>query len=97
MRAANCCSDRKRPATLVLMPHTYQVRDFVPKLATALQTTAISDVIGVRNEGGKLLFRSEASGNVGIDAAYVSSAGFCAEAGNGLANHGHQRRNRRPE
>src|SRR3984957_15842112 len=29
------------PAKLVLMPHTYQVRDFVPKLATALKTTAI--------------------------------------------------------
>ena len=33
----------KHPGKLVLMPHTYQVRDFVPKLATALQTTAISD------------------------------------------------------
>jgi electron transfer flavoprotein alpha subunit len=46
----------KHPAKVVLMPHTYQVRDFVPKLATALETTAISDVIGVRHEGGKLLF-----------------------------------------
>src|ERR1700691_253250 len=46
----------KHPAKLVLMPHTYQVRDFVPKLATALQTTAISDVIGFNYEGGKLLF-----------------------------------------
>jgi electron transfer flavoprotein alpha subunit len=46
----------KHPANLVLMPHTYQVRDFVPKLATALQTTAISDVIGYKYEGGKLLF-----------------------------------------
>ena len=27
----------KHPVKLVLMPHTYQVRDFVPKLATALQ------------------------------------------------------------
>jgi len=35
-----------RQPKLVLMPHTYQVRDFVPKLATALKTTAISDVIG---------------------------------------------------
>jgi electron transfer flavoprotein alpha subunit len=26
----------QHPAKLVLMPHTYQVRDFVPKLATAL-------------------------------------------------------------
>ena len=46
----------KHPAKLVLMPHTYQVRDFVPKLAAALQTTAISDVIGVKYEGGKLIF-----------------------------------------
>jgi electron transfer flavoprotein alpha subunit len=46
----------KHPAKLVLMPHTYQVRDFVPKLATALQTTAVSDVIGGRYESGKLLF-----------------------------------------
>ena len=38
------------------MPHTYQVRDFVPKLAAALETTAISDVIGVKYEGGKLIF-----------------------------------------
>ncbi|MGA7291116.1 MAG: electron transfer flavoprotein subunit alpha/FixB family protein [Terriglobales bacterium] len=46
----------KHPARLVLMPHTYQVRDFVPKLATALQTTVISDVIGYSYEAGKLLF-----------------------------------------
>jgi electron transfer flavoprotein alpha subunit len=46
----------KHPAKLVLMPHTYQVRDFVPKLATALATTAVSDVIGYKFEGGKLLF-----------------------------------------
>src|SRR5437016_12368293 len=41
----------KHPATLVLMPHTYQVRDFVPKLATAMQTTAITDAIGYKYEG----------------------------------------------
>ncbi len=44
------------PAKVVLMPHTYQVRDFVPKLATSLGTTAISDAIGCKYEGGKLLF-----------------------------------------
>src|SRR6476661_9486158 len=31
---------QKKPA-LVLMPHTYQVRDFAPQLATALQRTLI--------------------------------------------------------
>jgi len=41
---------------LVLMPHTYQVRDFVPKLATAMGRTVISDCIGYRKDGEKLLF-----------------------------------------
>ena len=41
---------------LVLMPHTYQVRDFAPKLATAMGRTVISDCIGYRKEGERLLF-----------------------------------------
>ncbi len=41
---------------LVLMPHTYQVRDFVPKLATAMGRTVISDCVGYRKDGDKLLF-----------------------------------------
>ncbi len=45
-----------RQPRLVLMPHTYQVRDFAPKLATALGRVLISDCIGYRHEGGRLLF-----------------------------------------
>jgi electron transfer flavoprotein alpha subunit len=45
-----------RQPKLVLMPHTYQVRDFIPKLATALGRSAVSDVIGFKKEGEKLLF-----------------------------------------
>ena len=41
---------------LVLMPHTYQVRDFIPKLATAMGRTAISDCIGYKKEGEKFVF-----------------------------------------
>jgi electron transfer flavoprotein alpha subunit len=41
---------------LVLMPHTYQVRDFIPKLAASLARTAITDCTGYRKEGEKLLF-----------------------------------------
>jgi electron transfer flavoprotein alpha subunit len=64
----------KHPAKLVLMPHTYQVRDFVPKLATALQTTAISDVIGYKYEGGKLLFtRQMFQGKFVADVSFVGS------------------------
>jgi electron transfer flavoprotein alpha subunit len=41
---------------LVLMPHTYQVRDFVPKLAAAMGRSVISDCIGYRKEDDRLLF-----------------------------------------
>src|SRR5215471_4675437 len=44
------------PTKLVVMPHTYQVRDFVPKLATAMGRTVISDCIGYQTDGDKLLF-----------------------------------------
>jgi len=47
--------ESKQPK-LVLMPHTYQVRDFIPKLATAMGRTVISDCIGCRKDGDKLLF-----------------------------------------
>jgi electron transfer flavoprotein alpha subunit len=41
---------------LVLLPHTYQVRDFAPKLAASLGTALVSDAVGCRFEGGKLIF-----------------------------------------
>jgi electron transfer flavoprotein alpha subunit len=43
---------RKANPSLVLFPHTYQVRDFAPKLATRFEQVLISDVIGFRNESG---------------------------------------------
>src|SRR5579863_10150789 len=41
---------------LVLLPHTYQVRDFAPKLAASLGKGMIGDCIGYRHENGKLVF-----------------------------------------
>lgn len=41
---------------LVLLPHTYQVRDFAPKLAASLGKGMIGDCIGCRNDGGRLVF-----------------------------------------
>jgi len=41
---------------LVLLPHTYQVRDFAPKLAASLGKGMIGDCIGYRHESGKLIF-----------------------------------------
>ena len=39
----------------VFLPHTYQVRDFAPKLACALNRSLISDAVGYKYEGGRLL------------------------------------------
>ena len=41
---------------LVLLPHTYQVRDFAPKLAASLGKGMIGDCVGYRHDGGKLIF-----------------------------------------
>jgi len=41
---------------LVLLPHTYQVRDFAPKLAASLGKGMIGDCIAYRHENGKLTF-----------------------------------------
>ena len=41
---------------LVLFPHTYQVRDFAPKLAASLGKGMIGDCIGYRHENNKLIF-----------------------------------------
>jgi electron transfer flavoprotein alpha subunit len=47
--------EEKQPK-LVLFPHTYQVRDFAPRLALALDRTLISDATGYKYESGRLLF-----------------------------------------
>lgn len=41
---------------LVLFPHTYQVRDFAPKLAAMLGKGMIADCVGFHKEGDKLVF-----------------------------------------
>lgn len=60
---------------LVLMPHTYQVRDFVPKLATAMSRTVISDAIGFKKEGEKLLFTRQM-----FQGKFVADVSFTADA-----------------
>ncbi len=69
---------------LVLMPHTYQVRDFVPKLATAMGRTVISDCIGFKYEGGKLVFtRQMFQGKLAADVSFTSDAPWFATFQNG--------------
>jgi electron transfer flavoprotein alpha subunit len=62
---------QKQPA-LVLMPHTYQVRDFAPQLATALGRTLISDAIGFRKDGSRVLFtRQMFQGKFAADVSFA--------------------------
>jgi electron transfer flavoprotein alpha subunit len=69
---------------LVLMPHTYQVRDFVPKLVTGMQRTVISDCVGFKHEGGKLLFtRQMFQGKLSADVSFTSDAPWFATFQNG--------------
>src|SRR3954451_20503549 len=69
---------------LVVMPHTYQVRDFVPKLATAMGRTVISDCIGFKHEGGKLVFtRQMFQGKLAADVSFTSDAPWFVTFQNG--------------
>ena len=75
--------ETKQPK-LVLMPHTYQVRDFIPKLATALDRTVISDCIGYKKEGDKLLFtRQMFQGKLAADVSFTADAPWFATFQNG--------------
>jgi len=75
-------SDKK--PKLVLMPHTYQVRDFIPKLATAMDRTAISDCIGYKKEGDKLVFtRQMFQGKLAADVTFTCEAPWFVTFQNG--------------
>jgi electron transfer flavoprotein alpha subunit len=64
---------------LVLFPHTYQVRDFAPKLAAMLGKGMIGDCIGYRNESGKLVFvRQMFQGKTAADVTFVGAAPWFA-------------------
>jgi electron transfer flavoprotein alpha subunit len=47
---------RKVNPAMVFFPHTYQARDFAPKLATRFNQVLISDAVGYRMEGGAPIF-----------------------------------------
>lgn len=53
--------------SFVLFPHTYQVRDFAPKLAARFGQMLIGDVIGIRNENGPLFVRQLFQGKLNAD------------------------------
>jgi electron transfer flavoprotein alpha subunit len=64
---------------LILFPHTYQVRDFAPKLAAMLGKGMIGDCIGYRNEGAQLVFvRQMFQGKTAADVTFQGAAPWFA-------------------
>ncbi|MCS7025002.1 MAG: electron transfer flavoprotein subunit alpha/FixB family protein [Bryobacteraceae bacterium] len=76
--------------TLVLFPHTYQVRDFAPKVATRFSRLLITDVIKIRVEQQtpvfvRLLFQGKLNGEIraagaGPHFASVQAGAYRADA-----------------
>lgn len=50
---------RNRAPDYVVLGHTYQTRDYAPRLAAALDAGFISDCLGFRMENGQLIFRRQ--------------------------------------
>ena len=64
---------------LILLPHTYQVRDFAPQLAASLGKGMIGDCIGHRYENGKLIFvRQMFQGKMAADVVFEGAAPWFA-------------------
>jgi len=66
---------RRVNPSLVLLPHTYRVRDFAPKLATRFGRVLVSDAIGHRIEDGRpVLVRQLFQGKLNADVRFTSEA-----------------------
>jgi electron transfer flavoprotein alpha subunit len=62
---------------VVVFPHTYQVRDYAPRLATRFGNTLISDVTAVRADGAQLtLIRQLFQGKLNADVRATSDPQF---------------------
>ncbi len=60
---------------LVVFSHTYQVRDFAPKLAAALDRGLVSDCLSYRKDGVRMVFvRQVFQGKFNADAEFVGEA-----------------------
>ena len=68
---------RARQPRYVVFSHTYQVRDFAPKLAAALNRGLVSDCLGYRKENGRLIFvRQVFQGKYCADVEFVGDAPY---------------------
>lgn len=79
--------ERESPS-VVVFPHTYQVRDFAPKLAARMGRPLVSDVVEMRVEDGapvfvRQLFQGKMNADVTVDGlalVSVQSGSFRADA-----------------
>src|SRR5207253_8185564 len=59
---------------LVLLPHTYQVRDYAPKLAASLGKGMIADCVGYRAEKERVAFvRQMFQGKTAADVSFAGA------------------------
>jgi electron transfer flavoprotein alpha subunit len=65
---------------LAILSHTYQVRDFAPKLAAALGITFVTDCVGFRVEGGSdvVFTRQIFQGKINTDVRVTGAPPFLA-------------------
>src|SRR5580692_396984 len=64
---------------LVLFPHSYQVRDFAPKLAASMGKGMIGDCIAYRYENSKLIFvRQMFQGRTAADVVFAGDPPWIA-------------------
>ncbi len=64
---------------LVLLPHTYQVRDFAPKLAASIGKGMIGDCVSYRYENNKLVFvRQMFQGRTSADVVFTDEGPWVA-------------------
>ena len=60
---------------VVIFPHSYQVRDFLPKLAASLGKVAVSDVVSHRVQDGEIiLVRQLFQGKINADVRFAGDA-----------------------
>ncbi|MDE3180499.1 MAG: electron transfer flavoprotein subunit alpha/FixB family protein [Acidobacteriota bacterium] len=73
---------RERSPACIVTGHSYQARDFAPKLAAALGSPLISDCLGYRIENGRTIFtRPVFQGKFEVDAEAVGNPLVSFQAG----------------
>ena len=70
---------QKLDPRFVILSHTYQVRDFAPRLAASLGKTFVTDCVGFRVEGSEVVFtRQIFQGKINTDVRVVAEAPILA-------------------